>query len=353
MVTLIPMDLYNLVQTCKRYQQKIKMTHIKKSTLDEIDRRLFKIFGTNLDSFKNVLRESDATISGSFIIQCILGERWSWSDIDIYVNTEIFVKFVKSERKTRPVVVNRLSPKKKERKNILKYLKNEYGSHGNFRDDYGDDITDMINFNVNKNKIQIIGIYDKNFKSYMEISFDFNICKNMYAYRNIDIFQINEIFTKCTNFAPRYDLKKNIDRYLKYRERGFNFYLGTKNDLVTNSNILNHLCIDIIHVDPIKKSHRKCKKIMSDVNNNFMCIKNIISFVEDPKKLPRANYKKLLKIQDSELITDVQIYPCSDLFTCLFNYIYPNICHLHAHIYDSPARDVHRYGICVLNDFIS
>lgn len=52
-----------------------------------IESRLFEIFGTDVEEFKAILRDSDAIIAGSFPLQCILGENWN-SDIDIFVKKD-------------------------------------------------------------------------------------------------------------------------------------------------------------------------------------------------------------------------------------------------------------------------
>jgi hypothetical protein len=53
--------------------------------IDTIVDRLKSIFGSDYQKFKKSMQFSEAAISGSFIIQCILGETWVDTDIDIYV----------------------------------------------------------------------------------------------------------------------------------------------------------------------------------------------------------------------------------------------------------------------------
>uniref|UniRef100_A0A6C0CB15 Uncharacterized protein n=1 Tax=viral metagenome TaxID=1070528 RepID=A0A6C0CB15_9ZZZZ len=328
---LIPIDLYNLVQTCKIYQQKIKMSHIKLTTINEINRRLFEMFEDDFDSFKKAMRESDATISGSFIVQCILGEKWS-NNVNIYVSSKIYGEFIMQT--------------KQETINILEYMREKYELSKNSRKEYDKQIIGVSY--VNGKQIRFINIQNEKIESYMKREFDFNICKNSYVNNNVKIYQINEIFTRHTNFAPKYDLIKNMNRYIKYHKRGFNFYLDTRYNLVTNHNIWDNFRIDIIKVTPIKISYDKCGAIMTGINNNFTCIENIISFGH----YKTTKYVKILEMQNTDLIVDMRPCRCGGYVECLFKYIYPNISHLHSCIYKSCQKDGVRDAIYVLDNFI-
>src|SRR5438128_2481895 len=79
---LAPIHVYNFTKTCKYYMTTVE---IKLVIIKEINRRLTIIFGDKLAGFKNVMRDTCSMISGSFILQCILGEYWDKSDIDIFV----------------------------------------------------------------------------------------------------------------------------------------------------------------------------------------------------------------------------------------------------------------------------
>src|ERR1700722_4295200 len=83
---LYPIDLYNLCLTNKKFNMMLK-NKIKKSIISEIENRLKNILDNFLE-FQEFLNKSSSIISGSFIIQCILGEYWNNSDIDIYVPTK-------------------------------------------------------------------------------------------------------------------------------------------------------------------------------------------------------------------------------------------------------------------------
>jgi hypothetical protein len=96
---------------------------------------------------------------------------------------------------------------------------------------------DKMSVNVSKKinpRIQIIGIdITKNVESIFDFinkTFDFNICKNMYRYDGKDhirAYDFGEIFLKETKFeipnSIQRDVQSNVDRYCKYNERGIKF----------------------------------------------------------------------------------------------------------------------------------
>jgi len=77
---LKPVNIYRLSLTSKYYKNHI---NVKKFIIKEINVRLNEIFDEKIYQFKDSL--SDAFISCSFIIQCILGEYCNNSNINIYV----------------------------------------------------------------------------------------------------------------------------------------------------------------------------------------------------------------------------------------------------------------------------
>lgn len=86
---LYPADIYNLSKTSKDYQQYVTLQHFKNRVIKRINKKLLKIFGPRLSEFKDILQETRAVISGSFIIRCLLKDkRFSKGDIDVYVPTK-------------------------------------------------------------------------------------------------------------------------------------------------------------------------------------------------------------------------------------------------------------------------
>src|SRR5437762_2456462 len=79
-----PLSLFQLRQVNKDLS-KISDNDIWRAAVKSIDNKLEEIFQDDMGEFKTLLAESKAVISGSFIVQCILGEFYEDSDIDIYV----------------------------------------------------------------------------------------------------------------------------------------------------------------------------------------------------------------------------------------------------------------------------
>uniref|UniRef100_A0A6C0CBV1 Uncharacterized protein n=1 Tax=viral metagenome TaxID=1070528 RepID=A0A6C0CBV1_9ZZZZ len=352
---LIPIDLYHLAQTCKSCQKKIKISHVKKSVINEINRRLYNIFNDDFDDFKSAMRGSGAIISGSFIIQCILGEYWRDSDIDIYVNTKMFEDFHNPNHMTYDFLNKKSEDSDLSEHedsvsdaNILKYMtrKNYFLEHTALN--YDGLPAYIIDFKVHKTKIQFIGVPERNIVMHIINNYDFDICKNAYKFddifdgeTNLFIYRLNDIFCRCTNFAPKSNLERNIKRYLKYHRRGFNFYSYNKDNMITRSNIWDQININIIKMTPIRKTYRECRSIMSK-DYEFTCCEDIIMYKDT------CHAKNIFKLQDTKLL-DTYIYRChNNGFDCLFDYHYPNICHLHlSHMEQKNLTN----AVLVLDDF--
>jgi hypothetical protein len=377
------------------------MSHIKKSTIYEINRRLGKIFGDELYGFKNAMQEANALISGSFIIQCILGEHWPGSDVDVYISERMFHEFFtpdyyeslinlskcnfvsdesdydNSESDDRHKKQNYESDDSElsecedvyDRKNMLQYMKDKNYCVEKIHKDYHGNPGTVVDYRINGTKIQFIGESQKN--GFVISGYDYNICKNTYKYDdafclkaiasihsafeqnecdvfdscvNLFIYRINDILTKYTNFSVKYDLKRNVKRYLKYRDRGFNFYACNKSIKVTDENIWGHLGIGIIKLHPIDESYCYCKMIMESNNYEFKCTENVVHrWLCDERK--RNTKTETLKVCGTEKIPNMYLYPCvNNYFKCLFDYIYPNASHFHSSVGS-------KHCIFVLDDF--
>uniref|UniRef100_A0A6C0C6K8 Uncharacterized protein n=1 Tax=viral metagenome TaxID=1070528 RepID=A0A6C0C6K8_9ZZZZ len=341
---LVPIDLYNLVQTCRKYQKKIKMSHIKKSTIREMNRRLYRIFGRDLDGFKSALKNSNGIISGSFVLQCILGEKWDNSDVDVYVDALLF------ESNTYPNIFNNMPNHLKfdtrfVSDELIKIIDN-YEEPCSIKEDIfgfmkrknysawqldvhgycSPDLVNIVDYTINTKKIQIIGTTEKNLTSFIMDSYDFDVCKNIYDYNNVTIYCLNDIFTKNTNFNKTYDIDKNVQRYLKYSKRGFEFYSQKKVNKINDINVFDHVGIETIKIIPTDDKYK------SITTNNFACMENGIYFMRKPGSISRKDM--VFKIQDNNLTLDkIPAYRCDS--KCLFHSIYPKIYHLHANVTSS------------------
>lgn len=59
--------------------------------MEQVEKRIQKVFGQHTNVFKNLLDTTGAVISGSFIIQAILDEKWENSDIDVFILNRLYL----------------------------------------------------------------------------------------------------------------------------------------------------------------------------------------------------------------------------------------------------------------------
>ena len=223
---LSPLALYNM-KLCDNFWNKyITLAMIKESIIKEINIRLSLIFGDKYDKFNKILDDTKAIISGSFIIQCILGEYWEDSDIDIYfptINNKMYL-------------TDSNNPYYELEKFLYETLKfnmtQSYRAISRYRRDQSNDklnIEYVRNYDTFTNSIQIIQAKIKNdptkMKEFIYDTFDFDICKNVYYIKDgkgyLNILKLNDIFNKISEFKIGYRVGSSIQRYEKYTKRGF------------------------------------------------------------------------------------------------------------------------------------
>lgn len=234
---LTAQDLYYLNQVNKQFNNLVSINFIKQHIIREINHRLQNILKDEFNDFKKYFQRSKCIISGSFIMQCVLGEHWytqifneDISDIDIYipfcdiVTNNFTTKYHNSDLNEENFTV------------IEDYLaKNYYNSYYPHYLSYNDenisvDINNIYGFypcNSYKNTLQTIQILLENttFKEYMHKKFDINACKSMYYIDDSGVEQLYipymvDIVTKLTNVNIK---EFNLDRCCKYTDRGFKF----------------------------------------------------------------------------------------------------------------------------------
>lgn len=311
---LLPKDLYNIKYVNKTFYQFINTKMITRSINKEIYKRLLTYFGQYTDHFLELLYENNGIISGSFILQCILGVYWAKSDIDIYIPDG-----KKSEEFTS--VENFVY-------NDLKWeWINGYG--------YGDDVDTndiKITFtreytNEHDQKLQFIhlnlGKEIDQLYNFVHKTFDFDITKNIYAKDYLSICNLHEIFTRETMFKCAFRMGSTIRRYYKYKERGFTFTNLDKlsyQRLAKNSDILYDedgiiRAIELCNLSTIKKgpTHNTYKIIdgKKDVLHGLEYIQKDMKIIKDT-----------LTISNKTLFLE-----CSD--TCPIKLCEKNIDHKH------------------------
>lgn len=90
------LDLWRLRRTCKSLQKKIQGPMVQEIQLSIIRRRMQEA-GLDVDELDKYLIKTKSVISGSFIVQCMLGTKWDSSDIDIF--SEVTQKNIFKKRK--------------------------------------------------------------------------------------------------------------------------------------------------------------------------------------------------------------------------------------------------------------
>lgn len=208
---LLPIDLYHLVLTCKNYQSHITVTHIKKNTINELKKRLYHIFDTKYDLFSKLMIDTHSVISGSCIIQSILGEHWPKSDINIFVPI-LDIDNIYSKNCKFSKIDDFMS----------KYFRCIYRKTNYYVDCNIKIVRKYIDNKQNKIKVVLVDIYKDcgDMQRFMEKLLDFDIYKNIYdIYQNdISITNIQGIFNKeYKNHMPG----KYIKRCKKYESLGF------------------------------------------------------------------------------------------------------------------------------------
>lgn len=186
---------------------------IKNNTIKEMKKRLEINLGkSNSDKLIDCLKKENVIISGSFIIQCMLGEYWTQSDIDIFYITDekdVDISFV----------------------NENDFLLVHYPSciYERFLGDY------LYRYAILKNKhtgelVQILNLSNNSMKSLdLNDIFDFDICKNYFHYKNgnevLDIYDIDSIMNKkiASIQTEKFELFLIFTRLRKYKKRGFEF----------------------------------------------------------------------------------------------------------------------------------
>lgn len=295
---LIPIDLYHLASTCKRYQNGIKMKQIKSCTINEINRRLSEMFMDKheFESFQNLMLETKSVISGSFIIQCVIGELWEGSDVDIYTPFDRFSD-VNSNKYGKLLVNNTF------------YKKNESHMY-NIRH-----IHKVVTYTNDVNNIQIISILKKQdintMCKYINKHIDFNICKNIFYPNYVSFNNINELFTRKSNINNFPSLhNNNFTRYTKYINRGFIFN-GKQKLSYTDFPLKG-----IYHNDN-KYAIKKEKLLYGTYEDNKYCI----------QKLP-YKIKNIVSITHYTFIFGTRINICNKS-SCYIHYLNPDVEHFH------------------------
>jgi len=219
---LTPIDIFHTAITCKYYKQNINLNHIKKSTIQHINKRLEELFGDNYIVFKQLLSDMNGIIYADIIHDTMLNENLLGFASPVYDNNKEIIDYDPNIYYMN-IYISPLDNKytddlRKLQSPLDKFLKNytstQYRSGFNYNNIYSG-----IHFYINI-------YYDDYFIDYMN---NFDFCKNVYYFNgladHIVIKNPISILTKQVNFDIYYhnSQSKIIRRYEDYVSRGFNF----------------------------------------------------------------------------------------------------------------------------------
>jgi hypothetical protein len=198
--------------------------------------RLKSVFGDRYDEFRRTVARLGGYLSGSFILQVILGETWDQSDLDVYVNSHLITGLVQKEFTW---VNHGLSiPKYKvDTDGISKYLMDlfsctEYTIHTQQEMDNGYGLclklSHVIKFTFSGIKIDLV-VVDCTVPFFIgQFDFDFNrVYYDLYTVYAFDWDAIRNKKTVNRYARSRYNISEtnkyfdNMSRIQKYIARGF------------------------------------------------------------------------------------------------------------------------------------
>jgi len=308
--------IHNWRRVCRHFY---KQFDIKSLIIREINSRLFEIFGDKLSDFKKSLVSTGAMISGSFILQCILGERWRKSDIDIYIpiknndtinynepTPEPFNHFIYVPYPTSTIDTFMISKMSAHQPSIhLRYCNPAINMIKNFQnfsivDDKG---TTTMSFPHIIQTI-LLDIDKDSLEEYTKENFDFSIGKNLYyGDDQIILSNLSDIFDRVTDFKG-IGLQPSSLRYYKYLKRGFairnkELVRDPKESIPLNLIICRGVTYDC---EKIRNFYGK-NLLISFSENDFEEVKNFYGLHSIPDNFPRMDGElvcKVAKINDSK-----------------------------------------------------
>ena len=229
---------YLTVSDCYNYYTAFAITNSRKFFSKFIANRVLNNFEPELKKYiATLLQSTNGVLSGSSIIQEIVGERWAKSDIDIYIshteqNNIMLNNFIVQRRANNPykIIIN-----------DIVCVKQIYKFHTNIQ---------VIILNVPVNKII----------SFIDRVFDYSFCKGAVMFKDnkwkSSFYDLHDVVNKCCVFDMNFlnkisigKLAKLYNRYNKYTIRGFK--------------------IDIIKRKIIMPAHFRCLKNKCNINCFF------------------------------------------------------------------------------------
>lgn len=202
------LDPADVISACRAFGPKKNLfDKYLESVPRVIDRRFRDHFGDHFPKFRAIMSENKTGVSGSFVLQKILGVKWPNSDIDFYqddrTNKCDFRSFLEEFCGEHPL----LSQVSYPHNDIL--CVETFPSKSEFH------------------QFQLITISENHFQDLwkrIQGMFDLNVCTNMFYYDvsgnpRVHIGFIRDILTKKTKLSGK--VPPDEGRILKYEARGF------------------------------------------------------------------------------------------------------------------------------------
>lgn len=234
-------DIWNLLKVTEYESTKTKLGKLLyPRCILEIKNRLKKMLGESYDEFVSVLSRTGAVISGSFIVQCLLGEEWN-TDIDIFVPM-IGNKIGKTDHDNPTTEVDDLLFQKFHMVSYqagcryghdiddekIKWVRTFSKTQVYRRDVQGrfERITDVHREKLGYNfQVVLVNVEKEKLCEFIIENFDFDIVKNTFTFSDNDlkILKLQEIFDKRTEFKVGDRFGSSVQRAIRYEKNGFVF----------------------------------------------------------------------------------------------------------------------------------
>lgn len=235
-------DMYNLSLTSKYFLTLINEKFLNELIVKKITGNLKKVFEEDYASFARMMHETGGVISGSFILQCILNEKWENSDIDIYFDEKVCPAFYYKYRDVIEHVKGQLPPK---------YMPMELFSDNlveNFDNFYNGNpyISYTVSTDYNNHRLQFIYIEtskDHSLHDHVRIT-GFDICRNSLSFGSdlgivVSLHNLKAILNKHVTFSVL-GVDDFFYRVEKYSKRGFTFRPKFNKLLILEYILLKH-----------------------------------------------------------------------------------------------------------------
>lgn len=290
---------------------------------DKIHSEIKKMGMNDPYEFFEVIRKYDAVISGSFILKLLTGDSWESGDIDIYASIKDTRKITKAISK----IIFIEDAEIRKRDDYYCYVESSKGREildfdmkvlnskiktKDFKLGSGtDNIGEVYTFPKFKDiTIQIIGLnginetdkseYKKDFITrYINQTFDFDFCKNMYDGHTLIVSHPQSIKMRTTDISKHTIPMQRFGRIIKYTKRGFaitglNEYCHnflSRDSIITIANMFEPHHIQrrgdenyIIYISTMLINFY-LGNFMEELGYKEFIIKNILSFDMEDRKI--------------------------------------------------------------------